>query len=118
MSGRDISARLRHRVTIDRRVEVRDPSTGFASTTWENVRDAVAAEVLTGPGRESEARGQTQNEIAARITVRWHSALRNPTGLRIRHAFDTYHVETASYDATGCRSITFVCSTGAGRDDG
>lgn len=115
--SRDLAARLHHRVSVHRRSETRDPTTGFAAVAWTPVVERLPAEVLTGPGREAEARGQTQNEIAARITVRWHPSLKSPTGLRVTHGDDLYHVETASFDATGRVSITFVCSTGTGRDD-
>lgn len=115
--SRDLAARLHHRVSVRRRSETRDPATGFAVVAWTPVIERLPAEVLTGPGREAEARGQTQNEVAARITVRWHPSLKSPTGLRIDHDGDVYHVETAAFDATGRRSITFVCSSGAGRDD-
>lgn len=76
-----LSHRLRHRVTFQRQVNVRNPATGLDDTAWENatangvVLVNVPAEVLTGAGRELIAAGAKQAETKARINLRWFPGL-------------------------------------------
>lgn len=76
-----IAPRLRHRITFQEQVETRN-SEGVLALVWETVElDSetqladVPAEVLSGAGREFNASGQVQSEIAARITCRWFPGL-------------------------------------------
>lgn len=68
--------RLTHRVDIEERVETRDESTGAISYAWTPVAQGVAAEVLTGPGREMAGSGTKLAEASARINLRWFPGLR------------------------------------------
>lgn len=77
-----LGPRLRHRITFQEQVEIRD-SEGAVKIDWQNVwLDSeteladVPAEVLTGAGREFNASGKVNSEVAARITVRWFPGLK------------------------------------------
>ena len=76
-----LAPRLRHRITFQEQVEIRD-SEGAVDISWQNVwLDSeteladVPAEVLTGAGREFNASGKVNAEVSARITVRWFPGL-------------------------------------------
>jgi head-tail adaptor len=78
----NLSNRLRHRVDVEERVEVRDDETGALEHTWRPAvlggvtMTGVPAEVLTGPGREMAAAGTKLAEASARIQLRWFPGLR------------------------------------------
>ena len=109
-----MAPRLRHRVSFEAPVIVRD-SNGHRRQEWMPITalQNVAAEVLTGPGKESLPAAQPLTTVAARITLRYQSALAACYGMRIDHAGTTYHVESYYFDVTGRRWVTLVCSTGA-----
>lgn len=76
-----LAPRLRHRITFQEKVGVRD-SEGVLTETWvdatldsETELVDVPAEVLTGPGREFTAAAEVQADVAARITCRWFPGL-------------------------------------------
>lgn len=109
-----LGPRLRHRVAVQASTTYRDTN-GDRVQEWADVAglENVPAEVLTGAGREAQAAGQDQTIVAARVTVRWQSALAAPRGMRIVHGSAIYHIETFYTDATGRRWLTLVCSEGA-----
>lgn len=79
---KSLSPRLRHRITFQEFTSSRD-SEGVLTEGWENAwldseteLAEVPAEVLTGPGREFQAAGSTQADVAARITCRWFPGLK------------------------------------------
>lgn len=96
-----LTNRLRHRVSIEERVEVRDEETGVLNYTWAPVvaggvtLQAVPAEVLTGPGREMAGAGTKLAEASARVQLRWFPGLRED--MRIvweGQPFDIVSIET------------------------
>ena len=115
-----LAARLRHRITFQEQITVRD-SEGVSSTTWETVEldvpgwtgiqlADVAAEVLTGPGREFQASGQVQAELAARITCRWFPGL--SASWRILWDGQVFNVGSWETDVTGRREYRIRCTVG------
>jgi len=108
-----LGPKLRHRVGFYSFAISRD-SNDDRVQTWVPVAalQNVPAEVLTGAGAEAVRSGQPSSSVAARITLRWQSALNAPYGLRVTHGDDIYHVETHYMDATGRRWITLVCQKG------
>lgn len=111
-----LAPRLRHRITFEEQVNVRD-SEGVLSTSWDTVYldsdtplQAVPAEVLTGPGREFNASGQVQAELAARITCRWFPGL--DASWRIVWDGNVYNIGTWDTDATGRREYRIRCTAG------
>lgn len=108
-----LSPRLRQRVTFLAFVKTRD-SNGDEVQTWQPASGlgSVPAEVLTGPGPEAVRSGQPTSAVAARITVRWQSALASPYGMRLTHGSDLYQVESYYNDASNRRWLTLVCTKG------
>lgn len=109
-----VGPRLRHRVSFASRTILRDPANGDRSEVFVPVAELqeVPAEVLTGAGTEAIKSGQPVSSVAARITLRYQSALVAPYGLRVTHGGEVYHVETHFTDHTGRRWITLVCQKG------
>lgn len=120
-----ISARLRHRVAIQEKVETQDSETGDISFTWVPVDitssssssepGTVPAEVLTGPGREMYAAGTKQAETTARITMRWFPGLL-PT-MRIVWGDQVYNILSIETDATGRREYRVRVRNGVSDGD-
>lgn len=108
-----VGPKLRHRVSFDARTVSRN-SNGDRVEGWAPVSalQKVPAEVLTGAGMEAVKSGQPVSSVAARITLRYQSALAAPYGMRVTHGADVYHVETSYTDATGRRWVTLVCQKG------
>ncbi|CAM4078425.1 Phage head-tail adapter protein [Bordetella tumbae] len=72
-----LSYRLRHRITFERPVHIKNEETGSVRTVWEvaivggKPMVDVPAEVLTGAGRELMAADARQAQTTARINLRW-----------------------------------------------
>lgn len=113
-----LAYRLRHRVTFQRQQNVRDPETGARNTTWvtATLQDGtplvdVAAEVLTGPGRQQMAAGAQQEVAALRVNCRWFPEL-EPTW-RIQWQGKSYPIiGMPEMDATAAREWRIRCSGG------
>lgn len=112
-----LANRLRHRVAVQELVETQNSTTGAVTRAWENVLldsstelDAVPAEVLTGPGREFMQSGSTQNEIAARINLRWFPGLTQK--MRIVWDGNVYNIQSIETDATARREYRLKCIAG------
>lgn len=112
-----LANRLRHRVAVQELVETQNSTTGAITRTWENVwldsnteLDAIPAEVLTGPGREFLQSGSTQNEIAARINLRWFPGLTQK--MRIVWDGNVYNIQSIETDVTARREYRLKCVAG------
>ena len=112
-----LANRLRHRVAVQELVETQNSTTGAVTRAWENVLldsstelDAVPAEVLTGPGREFMQSGSTQNEIAARINLRWFPGLTQK--MRIVWDGNVYNIQSIETDVTARREYRLKCIAG------
>lgn len=113
-----LAPRLRHRIDFEMQASVRD-SEGVVTLEWvpavvdyggELELTDIPAEVLTGPGREFQASGQVQAELAARITCRWFPGL--SAAWRIRWDGQIYNVATWDTDVTGRREYRIRCTAG------
>lgn len=109
-----LTPRLRHRVSIQRQSNVRD-SNGILVTTWVDVLTNVPAEVLQGAGREFNASGALQSEVAARVTMRWFSGLK--ASMRVLHDGSIYNITSAETDITGRREWRLRCAAGVNDGD-
>ena len=65
------AGQLRHRITIQREVEIVDPATGYRTREWQTVLDGVPAAFQPGPGREFLAGEALRAEVSGRLHVRW-----------------------------------------------
>lgn len=79
------AGRLRHRISIQKRVQQQNPTTGTITHTWQTVEgcEALAAEVRFLSAREFISAQAMQSEIVARITIRHRAGLN--AAMRIVH---------------------------------
>lgn len=115
-----IAARLRHRISIERRTDVLD-SEGNLTESWAPIElsssssssfalSSVPAEVLTGPGKEAIAAAKIVSETDARITLRWFPGLDYAD--RIIWDGSIYSITEITTDATGRREYRLRVSKG------
>lgn len=114
-----LAYRLRHRIHLQQPVKQQDPLTGAVSISWQTLTlgtkplDKVAAEVLTGAGREFYAADAKQAETSARINLRWF-----PIDLilfyqcRILWDGRTYDIHSIETDLTGRQEWRLRCKDG------
>lgn len=112
-----LAHRLRHRVEVQEQIETQDQNTGVISKSWSTVYldsntplDNVPAEVLTGPGRESQAAASIQAEIVARINMRWFPGLTQK--MRILWEGNVFNIGSIEMDATARREYRLKCTAG------
>lgn len=109
--------KYRHRISVERKVETQDPTTGEVSHTWEPLTlssdvttAAVPAQCLTGPGREARLSGAPQAAATLRVTCRWFPGLLQTDRVVWQSvAYDIAGIET---DATGRREYRITCTGG------
>lgn len=113
-----LAYRLRHRVTFQRQENTRDPNTGARNTAWVTALLAdgtslqdVAAEVLTGPGRQKMAAGAQQETAALRVNCRYFEGL-EPTWRIIWQGRVYPIIGMPEMDATAAREWRIACSGG------
>ncbi len=111
--------RLRHRIHIQQPIKEQSESTGAEIVSWHTLMlgkkplSAVAAEVLTGAGREFIAADAKQAETSARINLRWF-----PVDISVfyqcRILWDgrTYNIHSIEADITGRREWRLRCKDG------
>lgn len=116
-----LTARLRHRVSVEERIELQDSETGDISHVWAPLQigsssssdpPRLPAEVLTGPGREFQAAGTKQAETTARITLRWFPGLLPTHRIVWAEGGKTYDIQSIETDATGRREYRLRCTDG------
>lgn len=105
-----LAARLRHRVTIERRVDSVDSETGATVYQWQPIATNVPAEVLTGPGRELRAAGGRYAEADARMTLRMFNEVRATD--RVIWLGVAYNIISIETDRTATREYRLVCKAG------
>lgn len=109
-----LAHRLRHRVTFQRNMPVERDEDNVpipGSGGWQTVvladgtrLECVPAEVLTGPGRESQGGAATQSETSARINLRWFQASeRDMAAWRIVWDGRMYNITSVETDITARR---------------
>ncbi|CAM3407576.1 head-tail adaptor protein [Rouxiella silvae] len=105
------AGKLRHRVTLQKRVNHRDPQTGAAIPGWENVKK-IWADVVPLSAREFVASQAVQSEVTTRITIRKRSDVTNKH--RILFRGQVYNIEGVLPDpVSGLEYLTLPCSEGA-----
>ena len=71
--SKTISARLRHRLTLEQEIKTPDGAGGYTKT-WESVAD-IWAEIQPISGKERVFAGQISAEISHKITIRYRVGL-------------------------------------------
>lgn len=105
-----ITHRLRHRVDVQSRVTIQDPTTGTMVVSWVDFIKGVPAEVLTGHGGERFTSGAVHADTDARIMMRWFPGL-EPT-MRILWDGRQYNILSIATDATGRIDYRLQCQEG------
>lgn len=105
-----LSARLRHRVTIEEYTETRDQYGGVVHTWGTHAAD-VPAEIVPLSGREFVAAQAMQDSVTARITVRYDPSIKPE--MRIKHDGTIYNIRAVLPDPSLRRWLTLMCDTGA-----
>lgn len=101
---------LRHRVTIQERLNTQDPQTGENTYSWEDVA-TVWAKVEPLSAREFIQSQTTQSQVVARITVRYIQGL--SADMRILHNGTVYNIGGVLPDnESGLEYITIPVSQG------
>ena len=104
---------LRHRVTFSHlRPGVQDPETGdMAESQWQDMA-TVWAQVVPLSVREFLQAASTQNEISARVVVRYSKITATVTvDDRLQHGADVYEIKGIMADpASGREYLTLVCA--------
>lgn len=104
------AGKLRHRVVLERPIQVQDPVTGAVTIQWEFFRTVWAA-VEPLSVREFLAAQQTHSEVTARITLRYSSGFKPE--MRIVHRGLYYNPAGFLPDPkSGLDYVTVPCSQG------
>lgn len=104
------AGRLRHRVKIQKPVNIQDPVTGVITPSWQDTV-SVWAEVYPLSAREFVAAQAGQAEISARITIRYRPDL--TAKHRIIFRGKVYNIEGVLPDpVSGLEYFTLPCSQG------
>jgi SPP1 family predicted phage head-tail adaptor len=103
------SGRLRQRITIQSRGEIRDADGGSVAA-WADFAASVPAEVVPLSGREFMSATAMQDEIQARITIRYLAGV-IPS---MRVVFDglNYNIVAVLPDPTARRHINLMVNRG------
>ena len=83
------AGRLRHRVTIQNRVETQGPTTGAIAVSWADVATVWAA-VEPLSAREFIAAQATESQVSARITIRYRAGI--TPKMRVAHGDTLYDI--------------------------
>lgn len=107
--------RYRHRITFQEPLITIDSGTGAEEVSWVNavLPDGtelvdVPAEVLTGAGREFNASGAIQGEVAARIACHWFPGL--DQAWRILWLAETFNIGAFDSDRSDRREYRIRCT--------
>ncbi|RPD90513.1 head-tail adaptor protein [Neisseria weixii] len=103
---------LKHRVTIRRhQSDGQDPETGDLLEGWVDVA-TVWAKIVPSSVREFLQAAAVQNEISARVVVRYSKATAQITpNCLLIHGQDTYEIKGIMPDPDGGRTyLTLVCA--------
>lgn len=112
--------RLRHRITIEMLILEQDAVTGEVTKSWAavslddgNQLINVPAEVLTGVGKETLQSDSNQENLSARINMRWFPAdMIEMYRWRIRWNGILYNIKSVETDLTGRREWRLRCDAG------
>ena len=108
------AGQLRQRVLLQRNGQQQDPDTGEMINGWSDVAK-VPCSVEPVSGREFIAGQATQNEITARIVIRYRAGI--TSSMRAVHRGVTYNIEAVLPDKNSGREYLTLMVSG-GLNDG
>jgi SPP1 family predicted phage head-tail adaptor len=107
-----LSARLRHRLTLQSKTQTQDPNTGAVVTAWQTV-DELPAEVVPLSAREYLVGQQVDSKITTRITIRYRPDVNTDMRLLDAQGDHIYQIEGVLGDQkSGLEYLTLPCSEG------
>ena len=108
---------MRHRVTIQERIESQDSTTGAISYVWQTINDergnwsAVPAQKMPLSAREFDAAAATQDQVSTRWVLRWMPGI--VAKMRLVCEGVAYDINAPLEDLnTGREYITLSCTAG------
>lgn len=102
---------LRHQITIQKRVDSRDATTGAITFEWQDVCQNIPARVTALSVKEFMASAAMQSQIVARIKIRYREGL--DAKMRIIHKGQIYNPAGWLPDPdSGEEYLTAPCSLG------
>lgn len=106
------AGQLRQRVMLQRDGRHQDPNTGEMISGWVNVTaKPIPCDVKPVSGREFIAGQATQNEVTARIVIRYRAGV--TAAMRAVHRGATYNIEAVLPDEkSGREYLTLMVSGG------
>lgn len=103
-------AKLRHRISIQRRTGVQSPTTGAMEYTWNNLAD-VYASVVSSSVRDFITAQASNVKVTARITIRYREDIQEKDRILFRGKI--YSIEGILPDPdSGLEYLTLPCSEG------
>jgi SPP1 family predicted phage head-tail adaptor len=103
------AGRLRHRVSIEKRVESRTPS-GAVTFTWATHAANVPAEIIHGKGKEVFTDDKQQNWIFATVTIKFVPGI--TTKMRVNNNGLFYDISAILPDPSQQSYLDLWCSQG------
>lgn len=105
------AGKLRHKVDIQRKVQVQDPFTGAVTHTWETLWSSIPAAVEELTAREFFAAQAVQSKVTAKIMIRYRSTV--DSNMRVLHRGRVYTIEGITRDKDSMQEAMFLmCSEG------
>ncbi len=107
-----LAGKLRHRMTLQKKVLTQDPQSGAFVTTWQDL-DTVPTSIEPLSAREYVAAGQVDSKVTTRITIRYRPDISSDMRLVDLDSGRLYNVEGVLADKdSGREYITLPCSEG------
>jgi SPP1 family predicted phage head-tail adaptor len=100
------AGRLRHRVTIQRRLDVRDTYGDVAGGDWEDVASVWAA-VEPLRGREFAELQRAGAEVTTRVVMRYRSGIEPQ--MRVKYGAHVYDIESVINVDERDRELQLMC---------
>lgn len=103
---------LRHRITVQSKMEMEDPATGYQTYGWVDRVVNEPARYLPGPGREYLAAESLRAQVTGRFFMRWSAeTIAITAGDRLLWDGRVFSVKSpATVDETGRREVMLMCA--------
>lgn len=102
---------LRHRITIEQRVDEVDSDDGALDESWAHAFGPISAEIVALSGRELIAAQAVQSKISTRIRIRHRPGV--VASMRALHRGVIYNIAAVIPDPTsGVDYMTLMCESG------